>query len=390
MLVVDVVLIVLLVVSAIVGLRRGLLASVGLFAGIALGAAVAYWLMPLAGSWVSDPSWRLVTVISVGIGLLLLGAAVGSAIGRSLRRGVDRIKLRVPERILGGLASLVGAALAISFLGGALVSTGTPVISSALASSTVLRTIDTVTPAPVRATLAQLRGSVFGDGLPRLGELLEPALVPAAPAVSLDDPALTAAAQSVAKITGVAYACGITATGTGFAVAPDRIVTNAHVVAGVEQPVVELPGRPAQDGRIVYFDPVDDLAVIAVDGLDATPLAISDSLPVGSAAVVQGYPHGGPFTSGNAQVVSVGTPSVPDIYDASSTPRDIYALSAIVRPGNSGGPLLTPSGEVAGVVFARSDSDDDVGYAMTPVELDPVIARLGEFEAPVASGACTA
>ena len=111
MLVVDVVLIVLLVVSAIVGLRRGLLASVGLFAGIALGAAVAYWLMPLAGSWVSDPSWRLVTVISVGIGLLLLGAAVGSAIGRSLRRGVDRIKLRVPERILGGLASFVGAAL---------------------------------------------------------------------------------------------------------------------------------------------------------------------------------------------------------------------------------------------------------------------------------------
>ncbi|MFG6445244.1 MarP family serine protease [Microbacterium sp. P06] len=390
MIVVDVVLIVLLVASALVGFRRGLLASVGLFAGIALGAVAAYWVMPLVSSWIPEAIWRAPAVVGVGILLLFVGAAVGSGIGRAMRRGVDRIKLRVPERLLGGLVSFAAAALAVSFLGGALVSTGTPIISSALASSTVLRTIDGVTPPPVRATLAELRGSVFGDGLPTLGQLLEPAFVPTAPAVALDDPALTAAAQSVAKITGVAYACGITASGTGFAVAPDRVVTNAHVVAGVAQPVVELPGRPAREGRIVYFDPIDDLAVIAVDDLDAAPLTVVPTLAVGAAAVVQGYPHGGPFTSGTAQVVSVGSPNVPDIYDSSSAARDIYALAAVVRPGNSGGPLLTPSGEVAGVVFARSDSDDDVGYAMTPVELAPVIARLGELDSAVASGDCTA
>jgi S1-C subfamily serine protease len=264
-----------------------------------------------------------------------------------------------------------------------------PVLASALSSSWVLRTIDSTTPPPVRAALAELRGTVFGDGLPRLGELLQPALVPTAPTIALDDPALTQAAQSVAKVTGVAYACGISASGTGFAVSSDRVITNAHVVAGVDQPVVELPGQPARDGRVVYFDPVDDLAVIAVDDLGATALPVVPALDVGAAAVVQGYPYGGPFTSGAAQVVSVGSPPVPDIYEDASAAREIYALAGTVRPGNSGGPLLTVSGEVAGVVFARSETDDQVGYAMTTTELLPVLARLDALTDAVAPGACT-
>jgi S1-C subfamily serine protease len=387
-LLVDVLLIVLLGISILIGVRRGFLASVGLFVGLAAGAIAAYWLMPLVGLWVPVAAWRTLAVAATGIFLLLLGAAVGSAIGRGLRRSVDRIRLRVPERILGGIVSGLAAVLAISFVGGALVSTGTPVVSSALASSAVLRTIDSVTPAPVRAALAQLRGSVFEEGLPTLGRLLEPAVTPSAPDVALDDPALTRAAQSVAKITGVAYACGITASGTGFAVSAELIVTNAHVVAGVQQPVVELPGEAARDGRVVYFDPVDDLAVIAVDGLDAEPLAVSPTLPVGAAAVVQGYPHGGPFTSGAAQVVSVGTVAVPDISDSSSALREIYALAATVQPGNSGGPVLTTDGQVAGVVFARSDVGEEIGYAMTPAELNPVLAQLDTFEDAVPSGSC--
>lgn len=390
MIVVDVALVLLLVVATLVGVRRGLLASLGLFAGLAVGAIAAYWVMPLVNEAVIEAPWRGVAVIGAGLGVLILGALIGGAIGRMLRRGVDRIKLRVPERILGGVVSLVAAALAVSFVGSALVATGMPVVASALSSSTVLRTIDSTTPAPVRTALAELRGTVFGDGLPRLGALLEPSLVPTAPEIALDDPALTRAAQSVAKVTGVAYACGISASGTGFVVAPDRVVTNAHVVAGVDQPVVELPGRPARDGRVVYFDPVDDIAVIAVDGLEGVALGVSPVLGVGAGAVVQGYPYGGPFTSGAAQVVSVGSAPVPDIYDDASAAREIYAISGTVRPGNSGGPLLTPAGEVAGVVFARSENDDQLGYAMTTSELLPVIAQLDTLTSAVAPGACTA
>ena len=103
-----------------------------------------------------------------------------------------------------------------------------------------------------------------------------------------------------------------------------------------------------------------------MDGLDATPLAVVPALLApGTAAAVQGYPHGGPFTSVAATVLSVGTVPVPDVYDETAAPREIYALQADVRPGNSGGPLLTDDGEVAGVVFARGVDSDARGYAMT-------------------------
>ena len=386
---VDIVLIALLAISLIVGLARGFLATIGFFAGLALGGIAAYWVTPFVGQWVTDPLWRGAAIVGSGVLLLLLGASLGTAVGNTLRRGADRIKLRIPERILGGAVNLAAAALALSFVAGTVTAAGVPVVSTALASSTVVRTIDRLTPDPVRVALAELRGTVFADGIPRLGELIQIGPVPTTPEIALDDPALTRAAQSVARIAGTAYACGVTASGSGFVIADDRVVTNAHVVAGVDAPLVELPGRPAREGRVVYFDPIDDLAVIAVDGLDATPLPIVPTLAVGSAAVVQGYPYGGPFTSGGAQILSQGTVPVPDIYGDQSAPRDIYALGGVVRPGNSGGPLLTSAGEIAGVVFARSETDENVGYAMTPAELEPVLAQMGSLSAPVASGACT-
>ncbi|CAN3702339.1 Serine protease [Microbacterium sp. MM2322] len=387
--IIDIVLIALLAIALITGLSRGFLATIGFFAGLAVGAVAAYWVTPFVGQWITEPAWRGPAMIGAGILLLLIGSGLGSALGGFFRRGADRIKLRVPERLLGGVVNVAAAALAVSFVAGSLTPVGVPVVSAALGSSAVIRTIDDLTPAPVRGALAELRGTVFAEGIPRLGELIQIGPVPSAPAVALDDPALTQAAQSVARISGTAYACGITSSGSGFVVAADRIVTNAHVVAGVDTPLVELPGRPAREGRVVYFDPTDDIAVVSVDGLDAAPLPISPTLEVGASAVVQGYPGGGPFTSGSAQVLSSGTVPVPDIYDTSSVPRDIYALAAVVRPGNSGGPLLTTTGEIAGIVFARSDTDDNVGYAMTPAELLPVVAQMDALSAPVASGSCT-
>lgn len=387
--IVDIALIALLAVALAVGLSRGFLATVGFFAGLALGAVAAYWALPFVGQWVTDLAWRGPAMIGAGIALLVIGSGLGSAVGNFFRRGADRIKLRVLERLLGGVVNVAAAALTISFVAGSLTPVGVPVVSAALGSSTVVRTIDDLTPAPVRGALAELRGTIFADGIPRLGELIQIGPVPTTPSIALDDPALTQAAQSVARISGTAYACGITSSGSGFVVAENRVVTNAHVVAGVDTPLVELPGRPAREGRVVYFDPIDDIAVISVDQLDAAALPIAQTLAVGAPAVVQGYPGGGPFTSGSAQILSEGTVPVPDIYDDSRAPRDIYALAGIVRPGNSGGPLLTTSGQVAGIVFARSDTDDDVGYAMTPTELEPVMAQMGSLSAPVASGSCT-
>jgi S1-C subfamily serine protease len=192
----------------------------------------------------------------------------------------------------------------------------------------------------------------------------------------------------VARISGIAYACGKSSTGSGFVVAPDRLVTNAHVVAGVDRPVIELPGGAVREGRVVYYDPVDDLAVIAVDDLDAVSLGIAPTLSVGDRAVVQGYPYGGPFTSGSAGVLSVSTTRVPDSYGRGANDREVYSLAAEVRPGNSGGPLLTTEGEVAGVIFARDISEQNVGYAMTSAELLPVATQAEGLDTPVSTGQC--
>jgi S1-C subfamily serine protease len=388
MVVVDVLLLVLLALGLAAGITRGLSGSLGLFAGLVLGGAAAFWLVPIVNDALPTQQWRPAIVLATAAALVIGGAALGSAAGSALRRGVDRVRpLRALDRVLGGVAGVAVAALALSLAGASLAATGMPVVSTALSSSSVLRTIDRLTPRPVASALAELRGFVFDEGLPALGDLLDSPPVDIPP-VDLADPELARAAASVARVSGTAFSCGRSSTGTGFVVAPDRIVTNAHVVAGVERPVVELPGVASREGRIVYFDPVDDLAVIAVDGLGADPLPFATTLGAGSPAVVQGYPLGGPFTMVGAGVLSTGTVPIPDIYDESAAPREIYDLSAAVRPGNSGGPLLTEDGAVAGVVFARAENDAERGYAMTMAELTPVAAQAPSLSDPVSSGRC--
>ncbi len=387
--IVDIVVLVLLVVALIIGFQRGLLASLGTLVGLGIGAVAAYWLIPLVTAAMPWPMWRALAALAATVLLLVGCAALGSAAGTALRRGVDRTPLRSVDRVLGGGLTLVAAALAVSLVGSGLAATGTPVVSTAIASSRVLTVIENLVPRPLQAGLAELRGAVLGDAIPTLGGLLLPGTAVVEPPVRLDDPELAEAAASVARITGVAYACGISSSGSGFVIAEDRVVTNAHVVAGVDRPVVELPGREARDGEVVYFDPVGDIAVIAVDDLDADPLDVVSVLPAGSSAAVQGYPHGGPFESMSAAVLAVGVVPVPDIYDDSSHPREIYTLDANVRPGNSGGPLLTAQGDVAGLVFARGGDAETRGYASTSTELASIVAGAAGWGSPASSGTCT-
>ncbi|HKP06868.1 MAG TPA: MarP family serine protease [Microbacterium sp.] len=389
MIVVDVIIVLLLVLALVSGIRRGFFASIGTLAGLAAGAFAASWLAPLVSGMVPSPAWRTVAVIATVIGLLFAGGALGAWIGSLLRSGADRLKLRWVERFLGGVAAVIAAGLALALVAPPLVTAGIPGVSAAVGSSYIVNGIKTAVPPPVEAAMAELRSAFLDEGIPRLGELLGPSSVtPTQPAIALDDPELAAAAASVARVSGIAYACGRGATGSGFVIAPDRVVTNAHVVAGVDLPLVELPGRPAREGRIVYFDPVDDLAVIAVDDLGAAALGRAPTLTPGSSAAVQGYPLGGPFTMTSASVRSTGTAMIPDIYDRTSNLREIYSLNSVVRPGNSGGPVLTADGEVAGVVFARAENDENLGYAMTMAPLNPVADRAPSLTNAVSTGDC--
>ena len=179
--------------------------------------------------------------------------------------------------------------------------------------------------------------------------------------------------------------------GSGFVVAPDYVVTNAHVVAGIAHPyVLDSHGRHAASAML--FDPNLDIAVLWVPGLPDPAVRVDTGLVGrGTTGAVLGYPEGGPFAYGAAAVQAVFQANGLNIYGNAQTVRTVYQLSARVEPGNSGGPLVEPDGLVVGVVFARSTTDPGVGYALaTPKVLED--GRAGEAEPtnrPVSTGACT-
>jgi S1-C subfamily serine protease len=383
----DIALVLVLIGYFVYGWRVGFARSAFLIAGIIAGGVAAFFIAPLIGQWVPWPEWRVAAIVAAAIALVIAGNALGATIGFAVAKRMAKSPLRTIDRAVGAIATTVATALVASVLAASVGTLGMPFLTAAVGESVTLRTINQVTPDPVEAWLAQARTYAVDEGIPLIVDALG-AGVAAPPVVDAGTPALTAAAQSVVRITGTAYACGQSQSGSGFVVAADRVVTNAHVVAGVDEPVVESPTGQVLTGRVVYFDATDDLAVIAVDGLSARPLSLSPALEAGATGVVAGYPFGGPFSSTGAEVVSVATIGAPNIYNTESNDREVYTLAATVNQGNSGGPLLAENGDVAGVVFARSADNSQIGYAMTNTELSPVVTTAPTLDAPVPSGTC--
>ncbi|MEO5993258.1 MAG: MarP family serine protease, partial [Arthrobacter sp.] len=284
----DLVLILTLLSYLFHGLRSGFLVTVGGIAGFAAGAVAAFVSVPIVSGLVADSGWRLTAIIATAVLLMVLGHGLGTAIGRRIRSIVRISPLRSVDRLAGGGVNVVVAALVMSMLAFSIGALGVPFVSQPLAESKVIRFIDGVTPVPVKTSMAQLRSAVIGEGIPTLFEGIGQGQPVAVPDASTDTPALNNAAASVLKITGTAYQCGQNQTGTGFVVSPGRVVTNAHVVAGVPEPVVEIPGGGALPGRVVYFDSRHDLAVVAVDGLRSAVLPLGAELPAGSPAAFAG------------------------------------------------------------------------------------------------------
>ena len=389
----DALLILLILAYFSYGWIAGFVRSIFGLAGIALGGVAAFFAVPLVGSWIPWPYWRLPLILVCVFGLVVAGQTLGTLVGRWLGRRVEGSRMGIVDRIAGAIVNAIVAALIASIVSFSIGSLGVPVLSQAIAGSSVLQAINDLTPPPIRNGMAQLRSLVIEEAIPRIasaagGESTLSTSPQTIPDVNTGTPTLAKSAKSVVKVTGTAYHCGQNQSGSGFIVARNRIITNAHVVAGVSEPVVEVPGLGALPGRVVYFDPVNDLAVIAVSGLSAAPIPLRANLSEGDNAVFDGYPLGGPFQSGPARVNLVTTVQVNDIYGKNPHPMQVYQLAAHVQEGNSGGPLLSTKGTVAGVVFAKSADVQNVGYAQTMEEVRPVAQRAPSLNTPVSSGSC--
>ncbi|HZW41538.1 MAG TPA: MarP family serine protease [Agromyces sp.] len=385
-LVLDVVLVLLFIGAIANGWRVGLLRTAAGLVGLIAAGIASFFVMPWIAGLMPAPEWRAPAAIAAAIVLLSLGAWLGAVAGRALSHGADAVKLGVLDRILGAIGNLLVTAFVAALVASGVSAMGVPVLSPAIAGSRVLQTLDQVTPAPARSLLAELRTAALGEAIPWLVDVLEaPAESPELPTGPVDDAELAQAAASVVRVTGNAFQCGSNLSGSGFVVAPDRIVTNAHVVAGVTDPIVEAPGQPAVEGRVVAFDADQDLALIAVSGLDTPPLALAEPA-TGADVAVAGYPFGGPLEVRPGRVLAVGPLTI--IEGGERSTRDVMTLAADVDHGNSGGPVLTLDGDVGGVVFATSESVANVGYAIPLSTLAPLAADAPGLSEPVDSGSC--
>ncbi|MDT7782949.1 MAG: hypothetical protein QOF58_1368, partial [Pseudonocardiales bacterium] len=182
--------------------------------------------------------------------------------------------------------------------------------------------------------------------------------------------------SSVLKVRGRAPSCSRALEGTGFVIAPERVMTNAHVVAGTNEVTVEV-GRGQFDATVVSYDPRTDIAVLAVPDLEATPLQFrSDEVQPGEGGIVLGYPLDGPYKASPARIRErIPLLRGPDIYDAQTVTRDVYTVRAEVRSGNSGGPLVDTQGRVMGVVFGAAVDDPETGFVLTSQQVQQAVQK---------------
>jgi S1-C subfamily serine protease len=175
--------------------------------------------------------------------------------------------------------------------------------------------------------------------------------------------------------------------GSGFLVAPNRVMSNAHVVAGSDSVTVETNGQ-SYDATVVSYDPQEDISILAVPNLSAPALTFADApARTGSDALVLGYPGGGSFAATPARIREIIELNGPDIYRTSTITREVYTIRGTVRQGNSGGPMIDLNGRVLGVVFGAAVDDAETGFVLTAKEVSRQLQRIGSTD-PVGTGAC--
>jgi S1-C subfamily serine protease len=393
--VIDLIILVLAIGFAITGYRQGFVVSslsfIGFLGGAALGLQLA---SPIATALVHGTGQVMVALVVV-IGFAMLGQFGGVWLGGQLRDRLTWRPARVADSAGGAAVSAIAVLIAAWMVAAPLASAPYPALASAVRRSEVIHAVDGAVPGPVRDLYQSLRQTVRQGNFPEVFGPLSPTQVPEVPD---PDPtlrtsaAVVSARPSVVKVTGVAFDCDRRIEGTGFAVTGQRIVTNAHVVAGVDEPKVEISTGRSFEATVVFYDPDVDIAVLDVPGLTLRPLGFSPR--VASArddAIVVGFPQDRDVRNlfvGPARVRTVQQIRGPNIYSTRTVSREVYAIKGQVRSGNSGGPLLAPDGSVYGVIFAAAVDDSSTGFVLTAAQVSPDVQAGIRSSQRVDTGRC--
>nr|BFD83547.1 MarP family serine protease [Streptomyces sp. Xyl84] len=395
--VLDILLLVAAVWFAVVGYRQGFVVGILSVIGFLGGGVVAVYTLPVIWDALTDNSPISTTTAVVAVIVVIVCASVGQALtthlGNKLRVHITWSPARALDATGGALVNVLAMLLVAWLIGSALGGTTIPTLGKEVRNSRVLLGVSQVMPQQADTWFTDFTSVLAQNGFP---QVFSPFADEPITDVRPPDPALRhsavahSAKRSVVKVVGTATSCGKILEGSGFVFADRRVMTNAHVVGGVDEPTVQIGGEGRKyDAKVVLYDWHRDIAVLDVPDLKAPVLHFSDTVAHNQdSAIVAGFPENGSYDVRAARVRGRITANGPDIYHRGTVRRDVYSLYATVRQGNSGGPLLTPDGKVYGVVFAKSLDDADTGYALTAHEIQQDIAKGRTANQQVDSDRC--
>jgi uncharacterized membrane protein required for colicin V production len=348
------------------GLSRGLVRGALSLLGFALGAYLGARLAPAVLSE-GSPYAPL-----VALGGAVLGGVVfqtlASLVGGTLRASMGAIPgLRTLDSVAGAVFGIAAGVLFSWAVGAVLLYfPGQSELRRSVQESAILSRINEEFP-PER--LLETLGRVDPIGV-LLGP---PAVVPPPDSAIGRDPDVAAASKSIVRVTGIS--CGLGVEGSGWIAGRGLVVTNAHVVAGIDQPLVDRRGGPLLASKVVAFDATNDLAVLRVARLTGRPLPLAEP-ERGVPVALLGYPGNGPLTRIPARLGGTARALSRDAYGRGPVTRPVTAIRGEVRPGLSGGPGVDARGRVRTTVFARR-SGDVGGYGIPPLLVRAVLSQVG-------------
>ncbi|MCW2759458.1 MAG: peptidase and chymotrypsin/Hap [Nocardioidaceae bacterium] len=385
----DWLLVVLVLAYAVSGYWQGFVTGVFATVGLVLGGLLGIWLAPkLLGHL--DPT---VGVSVLAVFVVLICASFGQAalqyVGGKVREAITWQPVRAIDAVGGAFLSVVAVLVVTWMLGVAISGSRIPGVGPLVRNSVVLGEVDHVMPTQAQTALRAFNNVVGSSFFPSYLEPFAPERivnVPGAPRSVLVDPEIAGAQKSVFKIRGN-NKCGQGVEGSGFLYSPHRVMTNAHVVAGVNKPRV-LVGTQQRNAHVVYYNSDLDIAVLAVPSLDGPALGFDGGGTSKQVAAALGYPQDGPYDAQPIRIRAEQKLRSPDIYGDGTVTREVFSLRGTIRPGNSGGPLVSTAGQVLGVVFAASVTDPQTGYAITADQVREPAASGISSDATVGTGAC--
>lgn len=365
---------------ALWGYRQGLIVGAFTLLGFAAGAFAGSRIGPLLLTKGADSPYA---PLCGALGALLAGALAAVAL-ESFALGLRERLLRRPflrtADGAGGAALIASVALGLAWVFGAVLlhAPSTVRLRADIQQSLILRSLNDVLP-PTGPLLNAL------DRVDPAPTVLGPAAPVAPPDGKISsDPDVLRAGGSVVRV--LSTACGLGIEGSGWAVEPEIVVTNAHVVAGADDTTVTTQDGAQLDATPIYYEPRLDLALLRV-GAALPTLPISAERHEGEDGAVLGYPENGPYSLAPARIGETRATISQDSYGNGPVERTITALSGNVRSGNSGGPLVDPEGHVVGTVFAATTSGPQGGFA---IPAEQVRAALKHATEEVGTGPCTA